>query len=238
MDTLTFITKLIDSLAWPIVIAGSIYLMRVPLSSLLPRIDKLKYKDLEADFSRLSVSDQSLLFLDGVARKEKWTFYESARKGERPLGAAFAIIVRDLLNVERNEIIEKLRQWLNSENENVVWFAAEIIGYFKVYELKDEISEAAPQNPDRTIPESELNVLWAQAMLTDFENLNKFFQKTTSQANQEWILFLYQQMPEDDNFTLDYRVTQLENFADRKDVSKAVIKKALAVLQKLKSTSN
>jgi hypothetical protein len=50
MDALTFISKLIDSLAWPVTVVIALVLLRRPLAELLPQMRKLKYKDFEAEF--------------------------------------------------------------------------------------------------------------------------------------------------------------------------------------------
>lgn len=52
MDILTFIAKLADSLAWPLVVVITLILLRRPLSELLPQVKKLRYKELEAEFGR------------------------------------------------------------------------------------------------------------------------------------------------------------------------------------------
>jgi hypothetical protein len=50
MDWLTFISKIIDSLAWPASIAFLFYLLRNDLPTIAKYIKKLKYKDLEMEF--------------------------------------------------------------------------------------------------------------------------------------------------------------------------------------------
>lgn len=52
MDWLTFFSKIIDSIAWPLVIILAVLILRKPLSSLIPLLRKLKYKDFEAEFSK------------------------------------------------------------------------------------------------------------------------------------------------------------------------------------------
>lgn len=50
MDILTFISSLIESVAWPAAVVFLVYLLRSPLSRLLPLVTSLKYKDLELQF--------------------------------------------------------------------------------------------------------------------------------------------------------------------------------------------
>ena len=49
MDWLQFFAALIDSLAWPAAVAGSIFIFREKLVELLPRL-RVKYKDAEVNF--------------------------------------------------------------------------------------------------------------------------------------------------------------------------------------------
>ena len=51
MNYLELIFKLLDSLAWPIVVAIGIFIVRKELRSLLRSLSKLKYKEFEADFA-------------------------------------------------------------------------------------------------------------------------------------------------------------------------------------------
>lgn len=52
MTSLEFVASLIESLAWPLVVLVAVWILRKPLGQLIPLLEKLKYKDLELDFSR------------------------------------------------------------------------------------------------------------------------------------------------------------------------------------------
>lgn len=52
MDPLTFISKLIESLAWPGVVVAALLLFRGGLTELIPLLRRLKYKEFELDFER------------------------------------------------------------------------------------------------------------------------------------------------------------------------------------------
>ncbi|ACR14023.1 conserved hypothetical protein [Teredinibacter turnerae T7901] len=52
MDSLTFITKLVDSLAWPLSLVLVVYMLKDGISNLIPKLKQLKYKDLQLDFDR------------------------------------------------------------------------------------------------------------------------------------------------------------------------------------------
>lgn len=52
MDWVTFISKAIDSLAWPVFALIVILLLRKPIMQLIPLMSKLKYRDFEAEFAQ------------------------------------------------------------------------------------------------------------------------------------------------------------------------------------------
>jgi len=51
MDIYTFITKLVESLAWPISVIAILILLRNPIYQLIPLIRKFRYKEFEFEFS-------------------------------------------------------------------------------------------------------------------------------------------------------------------------------------------
>src|SRR5579859_300435 len=67
MDCLTFIASIIKSLAWPLAVIVIVLVLRKPLGSLLPLLQRLKYKDLELDFGKRveEVSDEVARELPG-----------------------------------------------------------------------------------------------------------------------------------------------------------------------------
>lgn len=237
MDTLTFISNMTSSLIWPVIVFGTLYMLRRPIASLFPKLTKIKFRDLEANFQDLSVSDQSLLFLDGVARKQQWTFFEKARSDERPMGQASKIIVKDLLEVEKNEVIKKLKQWLNSEEANLIWFASEVIGYFRLSELKEELANIIPKDINNDLDHHQLNCLWAYAEITKMKYIADVLIETNSQENQKWLLFLFEQMPISNEFPIDYRIKVIEQFTGRDDLDKEITVRANETLERMKSPS-
>ncbi len=50
MDILTFISNIVNSLAWPLTLVIAILILRKPLHELLPFIQKFKYKEIEIEF--------------------------------------------------------------------------------------------------------------------------------------------------------------------------------------------
>lgn len=51
MDALTFISEIIKSLAWPAAVAFLVLMLKKPITQLIPLLRKLKYKELEMEFS-------------------------------------------------------------------------------------------------------------------------------------------------------------------------------------------
>lgn len=70
MDGLTFVSEIIKALAWPTTIIITVYLLKTPIIELLPFMKKLKYKELELEFSqevmalKADVSEISTLEID------------------------------------------------------------------------------------------------------------------------------------------------------------------------------
>ncbi|WP_109315923.1 hypothetical protein [Pseudovibrio ascidiaceicola] len=52
MTLLQFLSSLISSLAWPTVAVVALVFLREPIVQTVPRLQRFKYKELEADFSR------------------------------------------------------------------------------------------------------------------------------------------------------------------------------------------
>ncbi|HHQ4702228.1 TPA: hypothetical protein ACSP3G_000603 [Aeromonas hydrophila] len=50
MDYLTFISKAIESLAWPVTIITLIFLIRKELPEIVKLLRRFKYKDIELEF--------------------------------------------------------------------------------------------------------------------------------------------------------------------------------------------
>lgn len=52
MDALTFIAEVVKALAWPASVVALVFMMRKPVGELIPLLRKLKYKEIEMEFSR------------------------------------------------------------------------------------------------------------------------------------------------------------------------------------------
>jgi hypothetical protein len=161
-------------------------------------VTSFKAGDVEISFRDLSVREQVFAFLDGIATKKQWTFY-TPRLGEDAIGPAFAILTEDLLKNARAQIREQVRTWIASDDVNQRWFAAEIVGFHRLSELR-RVIERAPETKDfneRWQP-WELNCVWAASCMDDppFRGLVDFLSKTNNLDNQAWILKSFDQMIE------------------------------------------
>ncbi|VAX29317.1 hypothetical protein MNBD_NITROSPIRAE01-1753 [hydrothermal vent metagenome] len=233
-DELEFISSMTETLIWPLIVVWSLYYFREKIRFLLDQIKTVKIGSLEAEFQDLSISSQSLLFLDGIARKNQWTFYEERRDDERNLGPAFLSIAKDLLTVERGELIKKLHQWLSSKDENLIWFASEIIGYFRITEMENALHILLPEERVGKLKKHQLNCIWAHSRLTTMESLANFLMKTNSEENQVWTLFVFKQMPNDDaNLSYDKRKEIIKKFMSRVDISGKARDDAAKIMSKI-----
>jgi len=103
-------------------------------------LDSLKIGDVEFNFGSLKLNgtEQTLLFLENIIVKtEKPVTFYPKREDESRLGEPFRNLVQELIHKDRSPLIEKVREWLKSDNDQLLWFASEIIGYFQIQELNN-----------------------------------------------------------------------------------------------------
>jgi hypothetical protein len=96
MDFLTFLATIIESLAWPVSLLVSVFMLRRPIVELLPGLRRLKYKDLEVDFGKELEKIEAVM--DTVEEKTK-------PKGELPIE-----VQPEPLPKTRTELLEKLAE--------------------------------------------------------------------------------------------------------------------------------
>jgi len=60
MTLFEFISSIISSLAWPIIILIIVFIFKNPLGNILISLTKFRYKDLEMEFERLKSSTKAL----------------------------------------------------------------------------------------------------------------------------------------------------------------------------------
>jgi hypothetical protein len=100
VDYLTFITKLIEFLAWPIVTLIAALSFRSKIEELIPRLLKAKFKDLEFEFLKTSVesleAEQKVSFL----RVELENASGQSAPPRAQVASAFEIAVREAAELE------------------------------------------------------------------------------------------------------------------------------------------
>jgi hypothetical protein len=157
-------------------------------------VGTVKAGGVEVSFRELAVHQQIFKFLDGVATQRAWTFYPP-RAGESDLGEGFGILIKNLKRKHEKELINQLEVWLESDSNNLRWFAAEIIGYFRIEKLKDRLP-AFFDDLDRAVTWEpwQLNCLWAYSRFQNYKELYGFLEETKSETNRLWVLDAYSQM--------------------------------------------
>jgi len=61
MDALTFLSNMVESLAWPVTVIVAVIVLKKPLEKLLPTIRKFQYKDLNLEFGELARQAEAIL---------------------------------------------------------------------------------------------------------------------------------------------------------------------------------
>ncbi|MEW5930787.1 MAG: hypothetical protein AB1941_25280 [Gemmatimonadota bacterium] len=171
-------------------------LVLAALPALRGMLTVFKGAGVEVNFRELTVHEQVFFFLDGIATQQAWTFY-APRADEQYLGPAFHHLVKELVTNNRTRLVARLRQWLDSPEPNLRWFAAEIIGFFRIEELRRVVRrhwEGADWN--RTWEPWELNCVWASARFdaVPYASLREALLATRNRDNQAWILRAFEQM--------------------------------------------
>jgi len=166
--------------------------------SLKPRSERPKIGDVELKFINKN-AEQTLRYMENVIVKTKKpvTFY-SQRKNEYGLGKPFCNLLQEIINQERSLLIEAVREWIKRKShKNLLWFASEIIGYFQLSELREDLrpfSQAIIAEPDGYWANWKLNCLWAYARFNDYKQIHHLLQTTQNADTQKWLLAVYPQM--------------------------------------------
>ena len=177
-----------------LVMAASPFLSRF-LDKLSNCLDTLKVGNVEAHFRQLSFTEQVSTFLTVLATDRQLTFYKE-REGEFRLGTAGHYLLEEMFNRNRRRTYGTIRQWIQADEENLRWFAAEVIGYFELHDLSRELLPLyKAEDIHKDWPEWALNCIWAHSKLRNrYEELNRFLLETKSKSNQDWLLDVYTQM--------------------------------------------
>ena len=148
-------------------------------------LEKFKVGSVEAQFRTLSFAGQITTFLHVLATDRKLTFYRPRqRMGEFKLGTAGSYLIERMFFENRKRTIRSIKKWLNEEEENLRWFASEIIGYFGLRELAAElVMQYKKLDPDSDWTDWHMNCLWAHSKITNkYKEMNRFLIETTSES--------------------------------------------------------
>lgn len=200
-------------------------------------VTSFKAGNVEVNFRDLSVHDQVFKFLDGIATKRQWTFF-SPRPGEESLGPAFVVLTEQLLTNCRQRLINELRTWLSSDDVNQRWFAAEIVGYHRITELRRALKRAQEtEDRNEPWPTWELNCLWAESRFDEkpYERLKSFLSRTSNRTNQIWILRAFDQMIEAKQDAPHIFVDAVSDFALRLRRDEVPVEERLSLVEGLPS---
>lgn len=211
-----------------------LFLSVVPL--LGEYLEKFKFGSVEAQFRTLSFAGQVLTFLHVLATDRKLTFYHPRTNiGEFQIGTASCYLLERLLNENRKRTMRTIKKWLKEEEENLKWFAAEVIGFFKLKELAEDLFEQYSKlNPNSNWQDWQLNCLWAHSKLcNNYQELNKFLIETKSESNQNWILDVYPQMfkAKEPSPMREEVCNLLQSLLGRKNLSFSIKEKAKEIVE-------
>lgn len=173
-------------------------LVGMALPVLAQFVEEVRAGGMQLTLRKLNVYDQILLIIPEIGRTRTWTFYPS-RAGEHDVGDAFRLTFEVLLQHNREKLLASLRRWLASNDRHLSWLAAEVAGYFKIAEVKDELPVLyADAGVHETWERWQLNALWARSRFNDYRELQEMLLTTKNPQNQEWLLFVYPQMITED----------------------------------------
>ncbi|MEK8020299.1 MAG: patatin-like phospholipase family protein, partial [Candidatus Parabeggiatoa sp.] len=166
--------------------------------SLKPSSEKPKIGDVELKLLNKN-AEQTLRYMENViVRTDKPVTFYAGREGESSLGEQFCHLVQEIVNQDRSLLIETVREWLNRKtHQNLLWFASDIIGYFKLTELRDDLHpfyQTIMAEPDGYWVNWKLNCLWAYARFNDYREVHHLLQTTQNADTQKWLLAVYPQM--------------------------------------------
>lgn len=144
MDNLEFISKIIESVAWPLSTLVLIAILRKPIRDLIPLISKLKYKDIEMQF------DKNLYRLS-----EKVNYELPKVQNEKETEELRDRVMKIIQISPKSSIIEVWRAVESSIIENVTNNKLEVDSRFLKYPIK--LAETLLKN--HLISESQYEII-------------------------------------------------------------------------------
>lgn len=119
MDWLTFISDIVDSLAWPVGVIFLLLAFKNQIKELIPKLKRAKYKDFEVDFDK---EMQGLVTASDEADKELPDEIKLEEFSDKDLDAITFIQVELLVDRSPEEAIEKA--WWEIERMLFLLFAS------------------------------------------------------------------------------------------------------------------
>lgn len=161
-------------------------ILMVPILS--KYVESIKFGGLEASFKELSKSDRELFLINELAKEEKWTFYE-ARGSETHSGEALLWLTKKLKKDFPEKFQNMLTEQLASDDDNHVWFASEVIGYFEIEHFEDHLRKHVQKMKLKNkIATYKLNCLWALSRFNNYQELFDQLVPETHPSNRDWIV--------------------------------------------------
>jgi len=169
------------------------------------------------------------------------TLYEPARHETEYLFVRELAYLERLIPAARPIVVEMLREWIRPESPNPLkFFASDVIGRFGIVELcEDLLTYAEPRVRRLQDEEAEdrgwlMNYLWAASKCERpaYSSLASYLLTTTSVIVEEWILFVPQQMPDEEFVTIldDYLAKYRSQKKPVPEVCMDLVIKGLAAL--------
>ncbi len=151
----------------------------------------------KAKFVELSIPEKMLTFLVGMASERKLTYY-APRDEEYILNDALRKLVEDLYNDHFYQLRTELKKWIYTKDKNLLWLASEIVGFYNIKELADDLYEVYKNyNTNDKWQQWQLNFIWAHSkIVNDYDELISFLFNTKDLKNKKWIVGAFYQMIE------------------------------------------
>jgi heme/copper-type cytochrome/quinol oxidase subunit 2 len=151
----------------------------------------------KVDFYELSMPSKMIIFLVGMASERKLTYY-TPRDEEYILNDALRQLVQDLYNEHKFKLCSELKKWIYSNDKNLLWLASEIIGFYEIKELSEDLFEKYKNiNINDKWPQWQLNFIWAHSKIdNDYDELINFLFETQDKKNKRWVVGAFFQMIE------------------------------------------
>jgi hypothetical protein len=159
-------------------------IMTFPLLS--KYFNSIKFGGVEASFRKLSDSEKDVFLINEIAKEEKWTYF-NPRGDESHSGIALLRMFEKLKRDYPSKFKQLLTNQLESKNNNLIWFASENIGYFKLIKLKNDLLPHI-KNLDFSdeVPPHQLNCLWAFSRFNNYKEIIDIFGNNSIRSNNNW----------------------------------------------------